>query len=150
MAVDLVDHLAIIVAVRRFLSMGAADSRSLRSESYTRMNEFARRSTPSPFRRFLGGVCVVRSRNVFLWSFVARWVPIYLRDAVQGGGAAGVACLPGPEGSGFCAFFLFFFADGFHYFLYNLKSYSLCSFNIFFDTASDDFNYGPYTYEFNF
>jgi hypothetical protein len=38
----------------------------------------------------------------------------YLRDAVQEGGAAGVAFLPGPKGSGLCAFFLFFFADGFH------------------------------------
>jgi hypothetical protein len=37
MAAELVDRLAILVAVRRFLGMGAADYRSLRYDSYVRM-----------------------------------------------------------------------------------------------------------------
>jgi hypothetical protein len=36
--------------------MGAADSRSLRSGNYFRMQHFVRRSTSLPFRRFLGDV----------------------------------------------------------------------------------------------
>jgi hypothetical protein len=52
MAAELVDRLAILVAV------GAVDSRSLRSDSYVRMQHFVRRSHV-PFRRFLGG-CVAR------------------------------------------------------------------------------------------
>jgi hypothetical protein len=39
MAAELVYRLAILVVVRRFPSLHAADSRSLRSESYTRMKE---------------------------------------------------------------------------------------------------------------
>ena len=42
MAAEFVDRLAILVVVRRFLGMGAADSRSLRSESYVRMQHFVR------------------------------------------------------------------------------------------------------------
>jgi hypothetical protein len=54
MAVDLVDHLAILaVAVRRLPSMGGANSRFFRSESYARIKKFARRSTQVPFRPFL-------------------------------------------------------------------------------------------------
>jgi hypothetical protein len=46
----------ILVAIRRFPGMGAADSRSLRSISYVRMQHFVRRSPDVPFRRFLGDV----------------------------------------------------------------------------------------------
>jgi hypothetical protein len=42
MATELVDRLAILVAVRRFLGMGADHSRSLRSVSYVRMHHFVR------------------------------------------------------------------------------------------------------------
>jgi hypothetical protein len=52
----LVDRLAVLVAVRRFSAMGAADSRSLRSDSYVRMEHFFRRYTYDPFRRFWGDV----------------------------------------------------------------------------------------------
>jgi hypothetical protein len=45
MAAQLVDRLAILVAVRRFPSMGGAHSRSLRSHSCVRMQHFVRRST---------------------------------------------------------------------------------------------------------
>jgi hypothetical protein len=47
-AAELVDRLAILVAIRRFLGMGAADSRSLRYDSYVRMQHFVRRSTYVP------------------------------------------------------------------------------------------------------
>jgi hypothetical protein len=57
MAVELVDRLAILVAVRRFPNMGAAYSRYLRSDSYAVcMRHFVRRATYVPFRRFLGDV----------------------------------------------------------------------------------------------
>jgi hypothetical protein len=52
----LVDRLAILVVVRRFHGMSAADSRSLRSKNYVRMQHFVRRFTYVPFRRFLGDV----------------------------------------------------------------------------------------------
>jgi hypothetical protein len=44
MTVDLVERLAILVVVRRFIGMGAADSRLLRSDSYVRMKEFVCKS----------------------------------------------------------------------------------------------------------
>jgi hypothetical protein len=75
MAPKLVDRLAILVAIRRFHGMGAADSRSLRSDSYVRMQHFVRRTTYVPFRRF-GGMCDVNSCNVFVLLFMALWVPI--------------------------------------------------------------------------
>jgi hypothetical protein len=40
MVADLVDRLVILVAIRRFPSMDAVDSRSLRSESFAHMKEF--------------------------------------------------------------------------------------------------------------
>jgi hypothetical protein len=45
MAAELVDRLAVLVAIRRFPSMGVVDSRSLRSDIYVRMQHFARRTT---------------------------------------------------------------------------------------------------------
>jgi hypothetical protein len=77
MAVDeLVDRLAILVAARRFPGMGVVDSRSLRYESYVRLQHFVRRSTCVPFRRFLG-MFDVNSCNVFMLPFmVLLWVPI--------------------------------------------------------------------------
>jgi hypothetical protein len=59
MAVELVDRLTIFLDVRRFLGIGAADSRSWRSGSHVRMHHFVRRSTSIPFRRFLGGGCAL-------------------------------------------------------------------------------------------
>jgi hypothetical protein len=74
MAVELVDRLAILVIVRRFHSMRAHDSRSLRSDNYVRMKKFVRRST-FPFRRFWV-MCAGSSCNAFPLFFVATWVPI--------------------------------------------------------------------------
>jgi hypothetical protein len=54
MAVEPVDRLAILVAVRRLPCMGAPDSRSMCLDNYVRMTEFV--STYIPFRRFLGDV----------------------------------------------------------------------------------------------
>jgi hypothetical protein len=56
MATELVDRLAVLVVVRRFLSMGVVDSRSLRSDNYARMQHFVRRTTFVPFRRLFGDV----------------------------------------------------------------------------------------------
>jgi hypothetical protein len=56
MAAELVDSLAILVAVCRFPGMGADDFRSLRSDHYVRMQHFVRRSTYVSFRRFGGDV----------------------------------------------------------------------------------------------
>jgi hypothetical protein len=55
MAAELVDRLAILVVVRRFLGIGVADSRSLRSYSHVRMQHFVRRTTSVSFSAFLGG-----------------------------------------------------------------------------------------------
>jgi hypothetical protein len=54
MTAKLVDRLPFLVAVRRFPIMGAADSRSLRSDRYVRMEHFVRRTFYVPFRRFWG------------------------------------------------------------------------------------------------
>jgi hypothetical protein len=51
MGAELVDGLAILVEVRRFRGMGAANSRTC---SYVRMRHFVRRTTSVPFRRFGG------------------------------------------------------------------------------------------------
>jgi hypothetical protein len=72
---ELVYRLAILVAVRRFPGMGAADSRPSRSDSYVRMHHFVRRSTSVPFQRF-GGMCDVNSCNVFLLLFMALRFPM--------------------------------------------------------------------------
>jgi hypothetical protein len=56
MATELVDRLAFLVVVRLFPGMGAAYSRSLRSDNYVRMQHFVRQSTFVPFRRFWGDV----------------------------------------------------------------------------------------------
>jgi hypothetical protein len=54
-AAEVVDHLASLVAVRRFHGTSVADSRSLHyDDSYTRMQHFVRLSTSVPFRRVLG------------------------------------------------------------------------------------------------
>jgi hypothetical protein len=75
MAAELVDRLAILVADRRFPGMGAVDYRSLRSDSYVRMQHFVRRSTYVPFGVF-GRMCDGNSRNVFLLIFMALSAPI--------------------------------------------------------------------------
>jgi hypothetical protein len=56
MAAELVYRLAILVAVRRFPGISAADSRSLRFDNYVRLQHSGRRTTYVMFRRFLGDV----------------------------------------------------------------------------------------------
>jgi hypothetical protein len=95
MADELVDRLAILVATRRFLGTGAANSRSLRSDSYVRMQHFVRRTTFVPFRRFWGDV-----RREFmqrLSSALHGNLGSYLCDALQEGNADALACLPIPR-----------------------------------------------------
>jgi NAD-specific glutamate dehydrogenase len=94
MAAELVDRLAIPVAIRRFPSMGAADSRSLRYDNYVRMQNFVRRTTYVPFRRFLGDV-----RREFMQRLsdaLHGTLGSYLSDALQEGSANAVACHPVP------------------------------------------------------
>jgi hypothetical protein len=91
------------VAVRRFPDgMGAADSRSLRSDSYVRMQHFVRRSTYVPFRRFLEDV---RREFMQCLSPLQGTMGSYLHDAFQEGSVDVVACLPIPRASG--SFLLF-------------------------------------------
>jgi hypothetical protein len=45
MADELVNRMAILVAIRRIPGMGVADTRSLRLDSYVRMQNFDRRYT---------------------------------------------------------------------------------------------------------
>jgi hypothetical protein len=102
MAAELVDRLAILLAFRRFRGMVGADSRSLRSDNYVRMQHFVRRTIVVPFRRFLGDV-----RREFMQRLSA---PLhgtsgpYLRDALHEGSTDAVACLPVPRA---WVFFLF-------------------------------------------
>jgi hypothetical protein len=49
--------------------MGAADSRSLRSDNYVRIQHFVRRTTYTPFGVF-GGMCDVNSCNILLLLFM--------------------------------------------------------------------------------
>jgi hypothetical protein len=79
-AAELVDRIVILMACRRFPSMGDVDSRSLRFDSYVRMHHFVLRSTSVPFRRFSAAL------HGTLGS--------YLRDALQEGSADAAACLP--------------------------------------------------------
>jgi hypothetical protein len=92
MAAELVDRLAILVAVRRFPGMGAADSRSLLIDSYVNMQHFVRRYTYVPFRRFLEDVRreFMQCLSVALHGTLGS----YLRDAFQESSADAVACLP--------------------------------------------------------
>jgi hypothetical protein len=90
MAAELVDRMAILVALRRFPSMGVADSRSLRSESCFRMQHLVRRSTYVPYRRFWGGCAAsIHALHGTMGS--------YLRDALQEGIVDVVACLHVPR-----------------------------------------------------
>jgi hypothetical protein len=107
LAAELVDRLAILVALRRFHGMGVADSRSsLRFDIYVRMRHFVRRSTFVSFRRFLGDV---RREFVMQCLFAALHGTLgsYLRDALQEGNANVVACLHVPRAWAFPSFLLF-------------------------------------------
>jgi hypothetical protein len=95
MTAELVDRLAILVVVRRFLGMGVAHSRSLRSDNYVRMQHFVRRSTYVPFRRSLGDVR--REFMLRLYAALHGTLSSYLRDALQEGCADAVACLHVPR-----------------------------------------------------
>jgi hypothetical protein len=76
MADELVDHLENLAAARRFPCMDAAESRSLRSHIYVRMQYVVCRSTYVHFRRFWG-LCGEISRNVFLLLFMVLWALIF-------------------------------------------------------------------------
>jgi hypothetical protein len=91
----LVARLAILVVVRRFHGMGAADSSSLRSDSYARMQHIVRRSTSVTFRRFWGDV-----RREFMQHLSAALhgtLGSYFRDAFKEDSVDAVACLHVPR-----------------------------------------------------
>jgi hypothetical protein len=95
MAAELVDRLAILVAVRRFHGMGAADSRSLRSDSYVRMQHFVRRYTSVPFQRFWGDVRREFMQRIF--AALHGTLGSYLRDTSHEDSVDVVACLLVPR-----------------------------------------------------
>jgi hypothetical protein len=97
MAVELLDRLAILVAVRRFHGMRVADSHSLRSDNYyVRMQHFVRRTILSLFGVLWGGG-VRREFMPRLSAALHDTLGSYLRDAFQEGSADAVACLPVPR-----------------------------------------------------
>jgi hypothetical protein len=95
MSAELVDRLAILVAVLRFPGMGAPDSRSLRCKSYVRMQHFVRRTIFVPFRRFWGDV--QREFMQRLSDALHGTLGSHLRDALQEGSANVAACLHVPR-----------------------------------------------------
>jgi hypothetical protein len=80
MPTDLVDRLAMLVAVCRFPGMGAHDSWSLRLDSYDRMQKiFCSSIYFCSLSNFFRG-CAVRSEiscNVFLLLFMTIWVLVF-------------------------------------------------------------------------
>jgi hypothetical protein len=66
-----------VVAARRLHGMGAANSRSLRSHRYVRMQHFVRQSTYVPFRRFWGDVRREFMQRLSMVFFMVLWVPIF-------------------------------------------------------------------------
>jgi hypothetical protein len=95
MADELVYRRAILVAVRRFLGMGVAYSRSLRYDNYIRMHHFVRRITYVPYRRFLEDVRREFMQRLFLALYGT--LGSYLRDALHEGSADAMACLHVPR-----------------------------------------------------
>jgi hypothetical protein len=87
--------LAILVAVRRFTSMGVAYSRSLHFDSYVRMQHFVRRSPFVPFQHFLGDVH--REFMQRLSAALHRTLGSCFRNALQEGSADVVVCLHVPR-----------------------------------------------------
>jgi hypothetical protein len=99
MAAVLVDRMAILVVVRRFLGMGVAHSRSLRYDNYVRMQHFVRRSTSVPFRRFWGQVrCEFMQRLSTAFHGTRGF---YLRDAFKEGNVDTVELPSCSSGLGF-------------------------------------------------
>jgi hypothetical protein len=77
-------------------------TRSLRSESYVRLQHFVRRSTYVPFWRFWGDVG--REFMQRLFATLHGTLGTYLRDALQEGSGGAMAYLPVPRA---CVFPLF-------------------------------------------
>jgi NAD-specific glutamate dehydrogenase len=105
MAAELVDRLALLVAVRRFLGMGADDPRSLRFDSYVRMQNFVRQTSYVPFRRFWGDLRRELMQRLFADLHGTRGS--FLRDALHECSVDVVACLHVPRAKVFSSFPLF-------------------------------------------
>jgi hypothetical protein len=93
----------------RFHGMGAADYRSLRFDSYARMQHFVRRTTYVPFRRILEDLRREFTQRRLHAAFCHSTLGSYLRDALQEGNDDVVACLLflGLRHVGFCHVFFF-------------------------------------------
>jgi hypothetical protein len=85
--------------------MVGAYFRSLRSDSYVPMQDFARLTTCVPFRRFWGDV--QREFMQPLSGALHGTLSSYFRDALQEGSADAVACLPVPRAQVFSSFLRF-------------------------------------------
>jgi hypothetical protein len=94
-AVELVDRLAILVAIHRFLGMGSGsvDSRSLRSNNVFHMQHVVRHYLSPLLFGVLGGMCGDGSCNVFPLFDIVLWVHISATLC----SADAVACLPVPR-----------------------------------------------------
>jgi hypothetical protein len=83
MPVELVYRMVIVVAIRCFLDMGVADSRSLRFDTNVRTYDTYEISCSSIYLLYplsfdgVSGMCGDNSGNVFLLLFMVLWVPIY-------------------------------------------------------------------------
>jgi hypothetical protein len=98
-AVELVDRLAILVAVRGFLGMVAAPSRSLHLDNYVRMQHVVCRSTYVSFLALLfgGGGCAAKFNATYFAALYGS-LGSYLCDALHVGSADLVARLHVPRG----------------------------------------------------
>jgi hypothetical protein len=108
MAVEVVDRLAIFVAARRSLGMGAAKSRALRFDNNVRLQHFVRRFTFVSFRRFFEG-CAARYRAT---SFCcSSWYFGFLSSRLVVGGQCSCYSMPNCSSglglSGFSSLLLF-------------------------------------------
>jgi hypothetical protein len=91
MAAELVYRLAILVDVRRFHGMGAADSRSLQSDTYVLCNMSFVDLLMFPFDGFWGDV--PREFLQRLYAALQGTLGCFLRDALHYGSVDVVACL---------------------------------------------------------
>jgi hypothetical protein len=77
--------------------MGTTYSRSLRFDNYVRMQNFVRRSTSTPFRRFWCDVNLWREFILRLHATLHGTLGSFLRDALHEGSAEDVACFHAPQ-----------------------------------------------------
>jgi hypothetical protein len=70
LADELVDRMAILVVIRRFPGMGVANCRSLRFDSYVRLQDFVHPFTFVPLLQF-SGMCGEKFCNSWYFGFLS-------------------------------------------------------------------------------